>query len=92
MRWFYPLFAVAVVLGAVGVSLANVSLFWVALGPAFWMAAGHSVRCPRCTKHVFDNGRGYVAPWVKTPTSCVGCGRSKDDIWPYQWLVRPERD
>jgi hypothetical protein len=92
MRWFWALFAVAVVLLFVGVSLAEVSPLWVALGPVFWMVAGQSVRCPRCTKHVNDNGRGYYALWIKTPKSCVGCGRSKAGIWPFQWLVRSERE
>lgn len=92
MRWFYPLFAVAVVLMVVSLPLTGISPVFIALGPAFWLVMGNSLRCPRCRKHIHDNGRGYHAPWIKTPERCVGCGRRKDDIWPFQWLLRPERD
>lgn len=91
MRWIYPLFAVAIVFLFLGVALAQ--FFWplVALGPMFWLIVGNSVRCPRCRKHLFDTGKGYVAPWLATPETCVGCGRRKDDVWPFQWILRPER-
>jgi hypothetical protein len=69
-------------------------IFWPlsVLGVVFWAVMGNSVRCPRCRKHVLDNGLGYHAPWTKTPARCIGCGRRKDDVWPFQWLLRPERE
>ncbi len=90
MRWYYFLFAVAAIVLFLGVALSQ--FFWplFAIGPVFWMVMGNSVRCPRCRKHLTDNGKGYVAPWLPAPETCVGCGRRKDDVWPFQWLLRPE--
>lgn len=90
MRWYYPLFACAAIFLLVGVALAQ--FFWPLffLGPIFWMVMGNSLRCPRCRRDVTDTGKGYVAPWLRTPKTCVGCGRRKDDIWPFQWAHRPE--
>ena len=92
MRWYYPLFACAAVLLLLGVALAQ--FFWplIFLGPLFWIVMGNSLRCPRCRRDITDTGKGYVAPWLRTPKTCVGCGRRKDDIWPFQWALRPEAD
>jgi hypothetical protein len=92
MRWFYLLFGVSVMVLFVGVALSRFFLPLVVLGSAFWLIMGNSVRCPRCRRHVLDNGRGYYAPWIKTPARCVGCDRRKDEVWPFQWLLRPERE
>ena len=58
--------------------------------PIAWVVAGNAICCPRCGKHVQDAGRGYYAAWIKVPETCIGCGRDKHDIWPFQRLLRPE--
>lgn len=71
MRWYYPLFACAAVLIVLGVALAQ--HFWPLffLGPVFWLVMGNSLRCPRCRRGITDTGKGYVAPWLPTPKTCV---------------------
>lgn len=91
MRWFYPLFAISVVLLIVGVGRSHMSWPLVALGPVVWLTLGNSLRCPRCRTHVMESGRGYAAPWIREPELCVKCGRDRKDVWPFQWLIRPER-
>lgn len=90
MRWIYRLFWVFVVLTA-GLSWATLSTVPMVIGLVFWLLMGSSVLCPRCLRHVLETGRGS-APWIELPKSCVGCGRGKDDIWPFQWLFRRERN
>ncbi|MBI5940042.1 MAG: hypothetical protein HY859_06410 [Caulobacterales bacterium] len=95
MRWVYPLFGIAVVASilalVIGMTVSYRLMPLIVLGPIFWLVMGSSLRCPRCGKHVMDTGRGYSAPWLKVPQNCVGCHRRKDDIWPFQWLVRSEK-
>ncbi len=91
MRCLWGLFAVCVIVMMVTVWGFG-DLGWpIAVGPILWLVLGNSVRCPRCRKHVLDNGRAYQAPWILIPKACVGCSRRKDDIWPFQYLVRPEQ-
>lgn len=95
MRWIHGVAAVCGVIAIGGLALLMGGHRWAAAlffgAPLLWLVVGNAVRCPVCRKHVLDNGRGYVAPWIETPKTCVGCGRRKDDIWPFQWLVRPEK-
>ena len=62
MRWYYFLFAVAVVVLFLGVALSQ--FFWplFAIGPVFWMVMGNSVRCPRCRKGKAMSHRGCLRP------------------------------
>ncbi len=92
MRWYWPIFALSVALLFVGLALSY--WFWpfLALGPLFWLIVGNSLRCPRCGKHVMATEQGYSAPWIKVPMECVVCQRRKEDVWPFQWLLRPERE
>ncbi len=99
MRWLYRmggsiLFVVLVGMSLAGEEQTRVLGYFLWLGfPFVWLVLGNSVRCPRCGKHILDNGRGYVAPWIPVPTECVGCGRgSKSDWWPFQWLLKPEHN
>ncbi len=90
MRWIYPLFWVSVVLGVISLTVMSVFPFLIIFSLMFWLVMGNSVRCPRCLGHVLDTGRGQ-APGIEIPESCVGCGRDKRDVWPFQWLLRRER-
>lgn len=96
MRWLYSMGAGVFLVVLLGMSLASQPatqylgyLLWFGF-PFVWLVLGNSVRCPRCGKHILDNGLGYSAPWAPPPKTCVGCGREKADWWPFQWLLRPE--
>lgn len=91
MRWLWPLFGLCVIV-MMTTTWGFGHLGWpIFVGPVLWMVLGNGLRCPRCRRFVLDNAEGYYAPWLKTPKTCVGCGRRKDDIWPFQFLIRPER-
>ncbi len=93
MRWIYPLFWFSVALGVIGLTVMSVFPFLIIFSLMFWLVMSNSVRCPRCLRNVFDTGRGQgQAPWIEIPESCVGCGRDKRDVWPFQWLFRRERE
>jgi len=75
VRWYHSLLAFAV--GILGLALAQ--FFWplILLGPVSLIVLGNSVLCPQCRRRVAEK-------------TCAGCGRPTDDVWPLQWLLRPE--
>jgi hypothetical protein len=90
MRWIYAFAAVFVLIALVW--QAQPQRVWIAFTAViFWLVAANSMRCPRCRRHILDNGKGYSAPWLRTPERCIGCGREKKGLWPFQWALRPER-
>lgn len=91
MRWYWPLFGVSAVLLIVGAILSDRFPPLLLLGPGVWLLSGASLLCPRCKTHLLTTRHSYSAPWIKVPDDCVRCGRSRKDVWPFQWLLRPER-
>ncbi len=95
MRWYYALFVGVVVGAVIGFAFMSQGSGWGAalcIGCMIaWLVGGYSTRCPRCRRHILDNGKGYHAPWMPIPRDCIGCGRGKGDVWPFQWLIRPEK-
>ena len=64
MRWLYGMFGSIFFVALVGMALAGEEqtrilgyFLWLGV-PFIWLVLGNSVRCPRCGKHIWDNGRG----------------------------------
>jgi hypothetical protein len=49
---------------------------------------GSNVRCPRCGLSVGISDGIWRHSLV--PHHCIACGRTRRDVWPFQYLVKPE--
>ena len=57
---------------------------------AAWIAGGF-LACPRRGLHLSRKVGGFFAPSLKPhPDHCVGCGRTRADVYPFQRLLAPE--
>ena len=66
---------------AIGLAVLALALFLAAYG----------MRCPRCRLGVDSRERaGYEVGYVPS-ADCPKCGRSRRGVWPFQFLLRPER-
>jgi len=48
-------------------------------------------RCPRCRSDIDRSVEGGYGHGMTVPKTCVVCGRSKKGVWPFQWLLAPDR-
>lgn len=93
MRWFYSLMVVAGLM-LVSAVMLDVAGWARGLLLAGGMAAGvlvFQVKCPRCKLHV--SGHRYGNYWPGHPPSnrsCPQCGRSRQGVWPFQYVRSPE--
>jgi hypothetical protein len=94
MRWWRViLWTAPVTLAVMFVAMINLDKpvgYLLMVFPVAWCVAGSALCCPRCGKHIQDTGRGYYGGFAKAAETCIGCGRGKRDIWPFQRLLRPE--
>jgi hypothetical protein len=47
-----------------------------------------NARCPRCALPVGLSGGMWRHSAV--PSYCIGCGRFRRDVWPFQYILKPE--
>lgn len=84
-------------------AIASVSLFLVFMGhnallsvgfalvAAACLSAAVAMRCPRCGLGLDSQERAvYVIGYIPD-ADCPRCGRSRRGVWPFQFLIRPER-
>ncbi|ESQ87561.1 hypothetical protein ABAC460_19740 [Asticcacaulis sp. AC460] len=52
------------------------------------MLISSNARCPRCglSVGISDGTWRHSAP----PQHCIGCGRNRRDVWPFQYVLKPE--
>ena len=93
MKWFYTLLALAAIMvfGCIMSQVGNVErLAMLVVG----MAAGVlalNVKCPRCKLHISGHETGTYLPGDPPAASpCPRCGRTRQGVWPFQYLVAPE--
>ena len=92
----------ALFVGVIGVVISLVKLQWlVALGcllmAGLALFAFFHVRCPRCGEPAGADLEGRKS-WGRekerggpvTAGDCPSCGRSRDGVLPFQYLLRPE--
>jgi hypothetical protein len=65
----------------------EISAITFALG-WFLFALGAAARCPRCGTHIMVDWSDWRRAHV--PRHCVLCGRARADVWPFQYLLKPE--
>lgn len=94
----------ALFVGVIGAVICVVKLQWLgALGCLLLAAAAlfafFHVRCPRCGEPAGadlqgrrDWGREKERGGPVTAGDCQSCGRSRDGVLPFQYLLAPERD
>ena len=59
---------------------------------AAWLSVGF-LACPACGLHISRrrNDVGLIVPSLKPlPDHCVGCGRTRADVYPFQRILAPE--
>lgn len=88
--WFCGMAAVLGSLAVWGSSyLAGIGLVLAALA---LLGAAAGMRCPRCGLGVDSQyGGGYYKVGYVPAADCPKCGRSRRGVWPFQFLLRPER-
>ena len=68
--------------------IAGISLALLALAS---LGAALGMRCPRCRLGVDSRERaGYEIGYLPS-ADCPKCGRSRQGVWPFQFLLKPER-
>ncbi len=87
--WFCGMAAVLASLSVFSISdIAGMSLALVAVA---CLGAAIGMRCPRCGLGVDSRERaGYEVGYLPS-ADCPKCGRSRRGVWPFQFLLRPER-
>ena len=96
MRWIAPLQLVfmATFFTAgfgfwIGEPIAASIVGLVSLGA--WLSSGF-LACPRCGLHISRrNVGGLIVPSLEPlPDHCVRCGRTRNDVYPFQRMIEPE--
>ena len=63
------------------------AFFFVAVSQFFFL-------CPRCGKHVdtkgADRGHFFYGVFEKHEPDCPRCGRTRENVWPLQYLTKRE--
>lgn len=89
----YAFSGMAAVLASLAVwSSSHLAGMSLALAGLVFLGAGAGMRCPRCGLGVDSQQRGgyYKVGYVPS-ADCPKCGRSRRGVWPFQFLLRPER-
>lgn len=87
--WFGGMAAVLASLAVWSISyIAGMSLALVAVA---FLGAALGMRCPRCGLGVDSREHaGYGVGYLPS-ADCPKCGRSRRGVWPFQFLLKPDR-
>jgi hypothetical protein len=86
-RWILVLCGLCAFAGVTAVDHFGNSAFWIGMSLAvgLWHVM-LAVRCPNCRTHVGARKGVFDFPG----DDCVTCGRDRKDVWPFQYLIKPD--